>query len=59
VKYRVAYCWPSGSAVARAQGARDRRNSGRDPLYLLLSHHGGLPAVAVAAAVITAVACGV
>jgi phosphatidylglycerophosphatase A len=56
VSYRVAYIlaiWFGCGRVPKVPGTAG--TLGAIPLYLLLVHFGGLPAVAVAAAVITAV----
>jgi phosphatidylglycerophosphatase A len=56
VKYRLAYIlsiWFGCGRVPKAPGTAG--TLGAIPLYLLLVHYSGLPAVAVAAAAITAV----
>jgi phosphatidylglycerophosphatase A len=56
VKYRLAYVlaiWFGCGRVPKAPGTAG--TIGAIPFYLLLLHYGGLPAVATAAAVITAV----
>jgi phosphatidylglycerophosphatase A len=55
VKYRVAYLLAIRFGCGRVPKAPGTAGTlGAIPLYLLLSHHGGLPAVAAAAVVTTA-----